>query len=130
MGYEFHCSGSRPTRRDETSPRTRTSIVFLEAAAAGLPVVAGRSGGAPDAVLDGVNGTVVDGSDPAAVATAIARILTAPAPDRARMATAGRDWVRAEWSWDTTAHRLTTFLTEEGPPAPRTRVDHADPTRR
>ncbi|MFE7564012.1 glycosyltransferase family 4 protein [Kitasatospora sp. NPDC057500] len=105
-------------------------IVLLEAAAAGLPVVAGRSGGAPDAVLDGVNGTVVDGRDPSAVAGAITRVLTAPAPDRARMATAGRDWVRTEWSWDTTAHRLTTFLAGEVPPPPPARVDRADPPRR
>ncbi|GAA1410429.1 hypothetical protein GCM10009639_61440 [Kitasatospora putterlickiae] len=81
-------------------------------------------------MLDGVNGTVVNGRDPSAVAGAIARVLTAPAPDRARMATAGRDWVRTEWSWDTTAHRLATFLAEEGPPPPRRRVDHEDPTRR
>ncbi|MER5354530.1 glycosyltransferase family 4 protein [Kitasatospora sp. NPDC002551] len=92
-------------------------IVFLEAAAAGLPVVAGRSGGAPDAVLDGVNGAVVDGRDPSAVATAITRVLRAPAADRTRMATAGRDWVRTEWSWDTTAHRLTALLTESRTPA-------------
>ncbi|MFJ3793392.1 glycosyltransferase family 4 protein [Kitasatospora sp. NPDC090091] len=89
-------------------------IVFLEAAAAGLPVVAGRSGGAPDAVLDGVNGTVVDGRDPAAVARAITRILRAPAAERARTGAAGRRWVREQWSWDATAHRLATLLT----PAP------------
>ncbi|WP_380280754.1 glycosyltransferase family 4 protein [Kitasatospora purpeofusca] len=110
-------------------------IVFLEAAAAGLPVVAGRSGGAPDAVLDGVNGTVVDGRDPSAVATAITRILQTPAPDRTRMTTAGRHWVRTQWSWDTTAHHLTTLLTESPtspkqdalPPRPRPEVDHHRP---
>ncbi len=85
-------------------------IVFLEAAAAGLPVVVGRSGGAPDAVLDGVNGTVVDGRDPTAVAAAITRILRAPAAERARMGTAGRHWVRTHWSWDTTADRLAALL--------------------
>ncbi|MFE6864963.1 glycosyltransferase family 4 protein [Kitasatospora sp. NPDC057692] len=101
-------------------------IVFLEAAAAGLPVVAGRSGGAPDAVLDGVNGTVVDGRDPSAVATAITRILRSPAPERARMAAAGRDWVRARWSWDTTADRLTALLTENTA-RPHDPVDRTDP---
>ncbi|MFC5662346.1 glycosyltransferase family 4 protein [Kitasatospora misakiensis] len=95
-------------------------IVFLEAAATGLPVVVGRSGGAPDAVLDGVNGTVVDGRDPAAVATAITRILRAPASERASMGSAGRHWVRTHWSWETTADRLAALLTPdtEALPAP------------
>ena len=43
-------------------------IVFLEAAASGLPVIAGRSGGAPETVQPGHTGTVVDGRDVAAVA--------------------------------------------------------------
>ena len=38
-------------------------IVYLEASASGLPVVAGDSGGAPETVLDGVTGNVVDGRD-------------------------------------------------------------------
>ena len=38
-------------------------MVFLEASATGLPVVAGDSGGAPDAVREGVTGLVVDGRD-------------------------------------------------------------------
>ncbi|MFE2721762.1 glycosyltransferase family 4 protein [Kitasatospora sp. NPDC059327] len=88
-------------------------IVFLEAAAAGLPVVAGRSGGAPDAVLDGVTGAVVDGRSPAAVAAAVGRILGAPAADRARMGAAGRRWVRAEWSWEASARRLAELLDPE-----------------
>ncbi|MFB8168785.1 glycosyltransferase family 4 protein [Kitasatospora purpeofusca] len=94
-------------------------IVFLEAAAAGLPVVVGRSGGAPDAVLDGVNGTVVDGRDPAAVAAAITGILRAPAAERDRMGAAGRSWVRSHWSWDTTANRLAALLAppQNGPDA-------------
>ncbi|MER6395392.1 glycosyltransferase family 4 protein [Kitasatospora sp. NPDC001603] len=90
-------------------------IVFLEAAAAGLPVVAGRSGGAPDAVLDGVTGAVVDGRSPAAVAEAVGRILGAPAADRARMGAAGRRWVRAQWSWEASARRLAELLDPAGP---------------
>ncbi|MFJ8435383.1 glycosyltransferase family 4 protein [Kitasatospora sp. NPDC094019] len=105
-------------------------IVFLEAAAAGLPVVVGRSGGAPDAVLDGVNGTVVDGRDPAAVAAAITGILRAPAAERDRMGAAGRQWVRTQWSWDTTAHRLATLLTpNSGRPGHRPSGITPGPTR-
>ncbi|MFD4400370.1 glycosyltransferase family 4 protein [Kitasatospora sp. NPDC058478] len=85
-------------------------IVYLEAAAAALPVVAGRSGGAPDTVLDGVTGTVVDGRDLADVAAALTRLLLAPPADRARMGTAGRDWATTHWSWTASAHRLAHLL--------------------
>jgi phosphatidylinositol alpha-1,6-mannosyltransferase len=51
-------------------------IVYLEAAAHGLPVVAGRVGGALDAVRDGETGLLVDPTSPAAVAEAVARIMT------------------------------------------------------
>ncbi|MFF9869511.1 glycosyltransferase family 4 protein [Streptomyces sp. NPDC013953] len=84
-------------------------IVFLEAAASGLPVVAGDSGGAPDAVLDGVTGTVVDGTDVRAVARAVSGILRDP-ERAAAMGEAGREWVAAQWSWDTSAEQLTQLL--------------------
>jgi phosphatidylinositol alpha-1,6-mannosyltransferase len=51
-------------------------IVFLEAAAAGIACVAGNSGGAAEAVVDGETGLVVDGSDPRSTADALVRILT------------------------------------------------------
>ena len=51
-------------------------IVFVEAAASGVPQVAGRSGGAAEAVEDGVTGLVVDQpDDPACVASALRRLL-------------------------------------------------------
>ncbi|MFJ3925922.1 glycosyltransferase family 4 protein [Streptomyces sp. NPDC090022] len=84
-------------------------IVFLEAAASGLPVVVGDSGGAPDTVLDGVTGTVVDGRDVAAVAGAIADQLLSP--DRAATGEAGRLWVERSWSWEASAQLLTRLLT-------------------
>ncbi|MCJ9429147.1 glycosyltransferase family 4 protein [Kordiimonas marina] len=51
-------------------------LVFLEAAAAGTPSVAGNAGGAPDAVTDGETGLLVDGNDVGDVARAIIRLLT------------------------------------------------------
>ncbi|MFD9336244.1 glycosyltransferase family 4 protein [Streptomyces sp. NPDC060028] len=84
-------------------------IVFLEAAASGLPVIVGDSGGAPDTVLDGVTGHVVDGTDVRAVAGAITRTLRSP--ERAAMGEKGRQWVRKHWSWDASADRLTQLLT-------------------
>lgn len=84
-------------------------IVFLEASATGLPVVAGRSGGSPDAVLEGTTGTVVDGRSLAAVTQAVGDLLADPERGRA-MGAAGRDWVQREWRWDTLAARLNGLL--------------------
>lgn len=50
-------------------------VVFLEANACGVPVVAGTAGGAPDVIEDGVNGLAVDGEDVSAIAQAIVRLL-------------------------------------------------------
>ncbi|MFG3509885.1 glycosyltransferase family 4 protein [Streptomyces sp. NPDC047821] len=84
-------------------------IVYLEAAAAGLPVLVGDSGGAPDAVRDGETGHVVDGRDAGAVAEGLLRLLT----DRraaAAMGEKGREWVRTEWGWDRTYDTLAALL--------------------
>jgi len=84
-------------------------LVFLEAAAAGLPVVAGRSGGAPETVQEGRTGTVVDGRDVAEVATAVAGLLADPLR-AARMGANGRRWVTSAWNWDASAERLAGLL--------------------
>ncbi|MBF5082097.1 glycosyltransferase family 4 protein [Quadrisphaera sp. INWT6] len=84
-------------------------IVFLEAAASGLPVVVGRSGGAPDAVQDGVTGVLVDGRDVDDVAQAVAGLLGDP--DRAReVGAAGRAWVRSAWGWQERVDELAVLL--------------------
>jgi len=84
-------------------------ICYLEAAAAGLPVVAGDSGGAPDAVLDGENGYVVDGRSPEQVADRVAALLEDR--DRARrFGERGRAWVLEQWGWDRQAARLSELL--------------------
>lgn len=89
-------------------------ICYLEAAATGLPVVVGDSGGAPDAVLDGVNGVVVNGRDVAAVAAQCVRFLT-DTEEAARFGEAGRAWVGRQWRWDDLAVRLRTLLSGPGP---------------
>jgi phosphatidylinositol alpha-1,6-mannosyltransferase len=84
-------------------------MVFLEAAACGLPVVAGRSGGSSDAVLDGDSGMLVNGRDVGEVAAAIAGLL-ADQGRAAAMGTRGREWVTQQWTWQVTAGRLTAML--------------------
>jgi phosphatidylinositol alpha-1,6-mannosyltransferase len=84
-------------------------MVFLEAAACGRPVVAGTSGGAPEAVQEGVTGHVVDPRSPDAVAATIADLLDDPARARA-MGAAGRAWVEQRWSWTTIAATLDELL--------------------
>jgi phosphatidyl-myo-inositol dimannoside synthase len=84
-------------------------IVYLEASASGLPVVAGRSGGAPETVLDGVTGHVVDGRDVADLAERVGTLLADPtwASD---MGEAGRRWVSRHWRWEDIAGRLARLL--------------------
>jgi phosphatidylinositol alpha-1,6-mannosyltransferase len=81
-------------------------IVFLEAAASGVPQVAGRSGGAAEAVLDGETGLVVDPPDDVdAVAAAIGSLLDDP-ECRARLGAAARARVERELTYDVLAARL------------------------
>ncbi|MFD6262542.1 glycosyltransferase family 4 protein [Micromonospora chalcea] len=84
-------------------------IVYLEAGATGLPVVAGDSGGAPDAVRDGETGYVVSGRDVAQLADRVATLLADR--DLARQfGAAGRAWVEREWRWETQAQRMAALL--------------------
>ena len=84
-------------------------IVFLEASASGVPVVAGNSGGAPETVRDGETGRVVDGRDLEQIVEVISALLGDPALAR-RMGAAGRAWVSRDWSWDVHAARLAELL--------------------
>lgn len=84
-------------------------IVYLEASACGLPVIAGNSGGAPDAVREGVTGFVIDGRNPQAVAQSITELLATP--ERARkMGLAGRAWIIEEWRWQIWSERFAEIL--------------------
>jgi phosphatidyl-myo-inositol dimannoside synthase len=84
-------------------------IVFLEASASGIPVVAGDSGGAPETVLPGQTGNVVDGRDLAAITDAVCDVLADPVAAQ-RMGQHGRDWVLANWRWDGLAARMGELL--------------------
>ncbi len=74
-------------------------IVYLEASSCALPVVAGRSGGAPDAVDEGITGFSVDGTSTAEISSAIIKLLDDPAKAKA-MGAAGRNWIIEKWRWE------------------------------
>lgn len=86
-------------------------IVYLEANAAGKPVVAGRSGGVPDAVADGENGLLVAPESPDEIASAIRALLRDP-ERRRRMGENGRERIRLRFNWDSVARRLVEFHCE------------------
>jgi phosphatidylinositol alpha-1,6-mannosyltransferase len=85
-------------------------IVFLEAAACGVPCVAGESGGAAEAVDDGITGTVVDRpEDPDRVAAAIGHLLDDPQL-ASRQGQAARHRAETDFSYDHLASRLATAI--------------------
>lgn len=80
-------------------------IVFVEAAACGVPSVAGRSGGAHEAVIDGETGFVVESRDVDAVREALARVIGDDGL-RSRLGAAARDRAVRELSYDVLVGRL------------------------
>lgn len=84
-------------------------IVYLEGSACGLPVIAGDSGGAPEAVLPGETGLVVGGLDADALKKALVKLLSDPG-ERARLGDGGLAWATAQWDWETLTPRLVQVL--------------------
>jgi phosphatidylinositol alpha-1,6-mannosyltransferase len=80
-------------------------IAIVEASASGLPVIASRSGGIPEAVREGETGFLVDPDDPAAVAGPAIRLLGDEVLRR-RMGAAGRAAVEGHYNWDRVAADL------------------------
>jgi phosphatidylinositol alpha-1,6-mannosyltransferase len=84
-------------------------IVYLEASACGLPVIAGRSGGAIEAVRDGQTGYLVEPRDPEALAKKVLTLLQ-NAELRQQMGQNGRRWVETEMNWDRAAQQFLQIL--------------------
>jgi phosphatidylinositol alpha-1,6-mannosyltransferase len=96
-------------------------ISLAEASACGVPVVAGRSGGIPEAVRDGETGLLVDAESPEAVGDAL-RVLLDDAALRARLGQAGRRSVESYYNWDRVAADLARIGREFARPAVREAV--------
>ena len=86
-------------------------IVYLEASACGLPIVGGKSGGAPDALLEGETGFAVDGRNPADVAGAILRLLRDPEMGQ-KMGKRGREWIIENWEWKRWSREFNALFTK------------------
>jgi phosphatidylinositol alpha-1,6-mannosyltransferase len=84
-------------------------IVYLEASACGLPVIAGASGGAPDAVLQGQTGFVVDGNNLDQIAEACVELLASPELRR-KLGESGRSWTQENWGWQIWSRRFNELL--------------------
>ena len=90
-------------------------IVYLEAAAAGVPQIAGRSGGAHEAVADGETGLVLDPATPGAAAEAIGALLD-DGERRSAMGAAARQRAATAFSYDLLADRLRRAIEEMSAP--------------
>jgi len=87
-------------------------IVYLEASACGLPVIAGKSGGAPDAVIEGSTGVVVDGTSNEEIAAAAIALLSDP--DKAQeMGKLGRQWIVDQWRWEIWVEKFEALLNQQ-----------------
>jgi phosphatidylinositol alpha-1,6-mannosyltransferase len=86
-------------------------IVYLEASACGVPVIAGKSGGAPDAVLDGKTGLLVNGRDYPEVGAALIKLLS-DQPLRQKMGADGRVWMEQLWSWEGIGARFEEIISD------------------
>jgi phosphatidylinositol alpha-1,6-mannosyltransferase len=87
------------SRRAERLGVEGFGISLVEASACGLPVVAGRSGGIPDAVRDGDTGFLIPPEDPAAIAEVVTRLL-GDKELASRVGAAGRRAVESYYNWD------------------------------
>ena len=91
-------------------------MVYLEAGAAGKPVIGGKNGGTDDAIVDGVTGLRVDGNSRSEIADAVIDLLSTP--DKAKaMGMRGRQRVANEFTWDAVVERtrrVATMMAEGG----------------
>ena len=86
-------------------------IVYLEASACELPVIVGRSGGATDALIEGVTGFSVDGRNSIEIASAAVKLLSDKRLAK-KMGKSGRKWIESEWSWTIWSKRFSDLIAD------------------
>lgn len=86
-------------------------IVYLEASACELPVIVGRSGGATDALIEGVTGISVDGQNSKEIASAAVKLLSDKKLAK-KMGKSGRKWIESEWSWTIWSKRFSDLIAD------------------
>ena len=84
-------------------------IVYLEASACGVPVIVGKSGGAPDAVIENKTGLTVDGTNPTEIAEAVCKLLSDKKLAK-QMGDEGRKWVVENWRWEIWSDKFNKLL--------------------
>lgn len=104
-GYFAGCDVFVMPNRVDNGDFEGFGIVFLEAAAAGRPVIGGRSGGVPEAVEEGQTGLLVGGTDAAELARGL-DVLLSDEQRRRRMGEAGRLRVEQRFTWEASAAGL------------------------
>lgn len=100
-----------PSRNEEPDVEG-FGIVFLEANACGRPVIGARSGGIPDAIVDGKTGILVDADDTGGLASALEKLLTDRSL-RERMGMNGRNRILRELTWDHVTERIVNELRKQ-----------------
>jgi phosphatidylinositol alpha-1,6-mannosyltransferase len=85
-------------------------IVYLEASACGVPVIVGKSGGAPDAVIENKTGLTVDGTNPKEIAEAVCKLLSDKKLAK-QMGDEGRKWVVENWRWEIWSDKFNKLFT-------------------
>ena len=87
-------------------------IVYLEASATGIPVIAGNSGGAPEAVFDGVTGFVLNPNNQMILAEKIIELLLNKELNN-RLGKQGRSWIEKQWQWPSRHLQLKNLLSTD-----------------
>jgi phosphatidylinositol alpha-1,6-mannosyltransferase len=84
-------------------------IVYLEASACGIPVIVGKSGGAPDAVINNKTGLIVDGRNTSEIAEAVCKLLSDKELAQ-KMGDEGRKWIVENWRWEIWSNKFNRLL--------------------